>query len=230
MEMLLNKKQMFINHLKANNPLVCPICSGNLLIDNQSSLKCEHNHTFNINKKGYVRLLKKEKKFSSDLYSKQLFLNRKKVIPLYAQMHKIIASFINDNFDKKVNVFEVGSGESTHSFLIQSKLKNCNKYIVSDLSVSAVELSTDYLINGITPVLCDVYALPIKSEEMDCVIDILSPYSASEVKRILKKDGYFIKVFPGKNYLKEIRDIIKLGSYEKEEEVYNNFIKNFKLI
>lgn len=44
----------------------------------------------------------------------------------------------------------------------------------------------------------DLANIPIKSESMDLLINIFTPSNYSEFTRILKKDGYLIKVVPGK--------------------------------
>ena len=91
-------------------------------------------------------------------------------------------------------------------------------------------MSTDYLKDGLLPIICDAYNLPIKDASVDYVVDILSPFNNKEVKRILKKDGFFIKVFPECNYLKELRKLINLKDYDKENEVFDNFAKNFETV
>lgn len=72
--------------------------------------------------------------------------------------------------------------------------------------------------------------MPLIDSSIDIVIDFLSPYNALEIKRILKKDGYIIKVVPGKNYLKELRNSFNLGNYEKIDDVKNNLKKHFNIL
>lgn len=229
----ISKKAIFTEFLRTSDFVVCPICNNDLQVYN-SSLICPNNHTFDINKKGYVRLLKKQRDCSDKIYTNILFNSRRIVINagFYDKMHIVIAEFIEKyllNNNKKV-ILEIGSGESTHSYHIKKLLNVDNNFIVSDLSKEAMELSTDYLFYGINPVLCDAYNLPFKNESADIILDILSPYFHNEIKRVLKNDGYIIKVFPGKNYLKEIRDMINVGEYTKNEEVFNNFSKYFTIL
>lgn len=231
MDIMLKKKEIFKNLFKNTNLIICPICNENLFIDNDS-LKCKNNHTFNINKKGYISLLKKQKKFESDIYTYELFENRRETIlsGLYDCIHEEIANFINKNKNKYINIFEIGSGESTHSYLIKKKIITSNTYVVSDISKEAIELSTDYISKDIIPIVCDAYNLPISNDSIDYIIDILSPYYYKEINRTLKNDGYIIKVFPEKKYLNELRQLVDLEEYKKEEEVYANFCKYFNVV
>ena len=228
---LIKKKEMFKQLLNKNNNFICPICQLELKEYNDS-LMCENKHTFDINKKGFCSLLKKQKNFSSDIYTKELFLNRRYVLEhlLYKDVYNIIAKFINKTSKDTINIFELGSGESTHSYFIKKLININNNYCVSDLSKEAIEMSSDYLKDELLPIICDAYNLPIKNNSVDYVIDILSPFNNKEIKRILKKDGYFIKVFPERNYLKELRKLINLKDYDKEDEVFENFAKNFEIV
>ncbi len=227
----IKKKDLFKDLFKKTQFITCPICGTKLNLDNES-LVCENNHTFNINKKGYVSLLKKQKKFDSTIYTKELFENRRKAIlsGLYSEVHNEIADFVNSSLNNDVNIFEIGSGEATHSDLIKTKIHKSNNYVVSDLASVSIDLATEYLNDGLLPLLCDAYNLPIASNSIDYVIDILSPYYYKEINRVLKKDGYFIKVFPEKEYLKEIRDLVNMNEYTKQDEVFLNFCKYYNVI
>lgn len=229
--MEIKKKEIFKQLVKNNNNFACPICKSEVRVDNDS-LKCKKGHTFNINKKGFCSLLRKQKNFSSDIYTKELFLNRRFVLEqlIYKDVYRFISEFINKKGKETINIFELGSGESTHSYYIKKLLNINNNYCVSDLSKEAIEMSTDYLKDGLLPIICDAYNLPIKDASVDYVVDILSPFNNKEVKRILKKDGFFIKVFPECNYLKELRKLINLKDYDKENEVFDNFAKNFETV
>ena len=231
MSKLISKKEKFKQLIKNDCLFTCPICKKELIL-NDDSLQCENYHTFDINKKGYVHLLKKQKKFKNNIYTKSLFLNRRIVIlnNLYDRLHSYIANFINKSVKNEINIFEVGSGESTHAYMIKNKLKIKNRYIVSDISDTAVELSTDYLNSNIIPIVCDAYNLPLQDNTIDFIIDILSPYYYKEINRILKNDGYFIKIFPNKNYLVELRSLINIKEYSKQDEVFNNFDSKFKIV
>ena len=72
--------------------------------------------------------------------------------------------------------------------------------------------------------------IPILDNSIDIILDILSPLKKKEVKRIIKDSGVFIKVSPGKNYLKELRDVLNMEEYNNENDVFDNLQKRFKKI
>ena len=100
-------------------------------------------------------------------------------------------------------------------------------YYGFDYSKDAVNLASDYIDSNKYYFLADVNNIPLKNNSIDVIIDFLSPYNTNEIKRVLKRDGLFIKISPGINYLKEIRNSLGLNEYEKEIDVYNNLNKNF---
>lgn len=227
-----SKKEQYLHSLKnAIDLIVCPICMSDLNIQD-NSLVCKNKHTFNINKKGYVRLLKKEKKYSDNIYTKQLFLSRRNIINnrYYDDLHMTISKIINNYFSEKhLDILEIGCGEATHSVKIKKNLDFQTNYIATDLSTDAIELATDYD-NILTPILSDLYFLPIHEKSINCIIDILSPFYNKELSRILKKDGIIIKVIPTKDYLKEIRDITNNADYLIENNVLSNFENYYKIL
>ena len=231
MNCVCKKKEIFKQLLSKSTLLICPICHESLNIQGDS-LKCINNHTFNINNKGFTCLLNKSKIFTSDIYNKELFENRRIAIlsGLYEKIHLSISEFINKTFPKGCNILEIGCGEATHSYKIKSMLTIPNTFIATDLSKQAIELSTNYLTNDIIPICCDANNLPILSKSINVVLDILSPYNYNEINRVLANDGFIIKVFPDIDYLKEIREIIHKQEYTKQEEVMNNFCQHFNII
>lgn len=202
MNQMLSKKEKFKQLVESTDFFVCPICKSNLIIKNES-LVCENNHTFNINKKGFACLLKKQKDFSNNIDTKELFINMRKVIlsNLYQAMHQEIVKFISADKKSKLNILDVGSGESTHSYLINQNLNKQINFVVSDLSKQSIELSTDYLSDGLIPIVCDAYNLPLKYNSIDYILDILSPYYHKEINRVLKMMAILLRFFQNVNIL-----------------------------
>ena len=79
----------------------------------------------------------------------------------------------------------------------------------------------------------DLTKLPLKDHSVDIVLNILSPANYQEFHRILEKDGIIIKVVPGNNYLKEIREKIFTGEEGLDysnEKVVKHLEDNLELI
>lgn len=222
------KIDIFINNCKEGH-FLCPMCSANLQLHNKS-LICENKHTFDINKKGYVKLLRKFKPYNEEIYTQELFLARQNIINLgfYNEMHEVIAKIINSTFKSGVNVIEIGSGEGSHSKFIKNKIKT-KSYYLTDLSTNAIQIASDLVCNDFVPIVCDAYNLPF-NKIFDVAIDILSPYSYEQIYKVLKEEGVFIKVIPTQNYLKEIRELNDLKDYANESDVANNYKQHFEII
>lgn len=225
-----------IDYLKNNlnkviDNFICPICSSNITIIN-NSLRCEKNHTFDISNKGYFVFYKTSKVKNSKIYDTDLFVNRRNFINLgfYEELHNIISKIIT--LQKKANlILDLGCGEATHDKIILQKINNINSKIIGvDISKDGIKMASDYVSRSIIPVVLDLNNLPFKAETFDIILDILSPSNEKEMKKVLKKDGIIIKVTPKKKYLYELREKFEIDDYKNEEEIDNNIKKNYNVI
>ena len=92
----LSKKETLMNILNhSTNYFCCPFCNNNLSVKD-NSLICSKNHTFNINKKGYLYLNVISNLHSQDLYNDSLFKARREVINsgIYNKIHSEIIGII----------------------------------------------------------------------------------------------------------------------------------------
>lgn len=224
---MLSKKEYSYKFINNNDIFICPYCHEKLVLNNNAFV-CENNHTFDIGKKGEVFLVKTSSYKQSKIYNKELFMNRRKFIEndFYKPIYNEIANIVNQLDLSAINIFDLGCGEGLHSTNIQKCLKQPSNIIGLDYSKDAILMATDYLDRGNFYLVGDINNIPIKDKSMDIILDFLSPYNSNEVKRIIKESGYFIKVAPCKNYLKEIKN----KEYENEKDVRQNLESNFKII
>ena len=216
--------------LKNDNILICPICGNRFLfIDN--SLKC-NKHNFDISKKGTVNLVYSKHYKDSKVYNYELFKNRRDFIlkGFYDKLYKRISNILSNRFSSECTILDLGCGEGSHSKFILDLLKFNYRYYGFDYAKEAIKLASDYVDNNRFYFLGDVNNVPIKDKSIDIILDILSPFNEKEVKRVIKDDGIFIKVSPGENYLKELRDVLGMKSYNNADEIFNNLQKKFSKI
>ena len=227
-----SKKEIGLDFIKNNYmDFICPYCKEKMHIED-SSLKCINNHTFDVTKKGTINFIISTKIKESKIYNEELFSSRRKFIEkeYYKQVYELIASDINKLNLNNIKILDLGCGEGIHSINILKKIKNNYKYFGFDYSKDAINLASDYNSSNRFYFDGDVNKIPIATNSIDVIIDFLSPYSESEVKRVLKKGGLFIKIAPSSNYLIELRNASGLEKYQKQQEIIENLSKYFKNI
>lgn len=94
----------------------------------------------------------------------------------------------------------------------------------------AIEIASDYNYPNRFYFVGDVNRLPIKSNSIDIVLDILSPFNEKEVKRVLKNNGLFIKVVPNTYYLRELKESINMPLYSNADAIEHNLVTKFNII
>ena len=134
--------------------LICPICKKDLKQENKS-LKCSSNHTFDIAKQGYVNLIPQSK---SEYYTKELFENRQKVFDanfyddLINLLVEIIREYYNKTFIKKsikenedFVILDAGCGEGFYSNALKEKL---NLTFESEVKVYSFDIVKEAILLG----------------------------------------------------------------------------------
>jgi len=81
--------------------------------------------------------------------------------------------------------------------------------------------------------VADLTRIPLQKGSIDVLLNILTSANYEEFQRVLSKDGIIIKVVPGNDYLKEIREIVKPQLFNKEysnDGVVEYFEKHIKIL
>jgi len=187
--------------------LICPICGSDFGFS-ALSLTCVKGHSFDLSAKGSLNLLYPQKK-STGIYSAELWENREAVFesgfftPLINETADII---LNSGFIKPV-VADLGCGEG--SFLRQiHALVETGAAIGIDISKDAVKRAAAKPLSPVMWLVANTAALPLRDNSVDVAIIMLSPSNYANCLRVVKKGGLVIKILPGKDYLKEIREAI----------------------
>ena len=216
---------------KIENIFICPICHSNIRIY-KNSLICEKNHCYDIAKKGYFTLLKKNKLRIDNIYDINLFKNRMEFIKkgFYCELHKLISKIIIEKGNSQV-IVDMGCGDGTHDNMILNLISNSQSFIIGvDISKVGVECATDYVKNNFIPLVADLNYMPLENKSVDVILNILSPSNEKEMNRILKQDGIIIKVTPKKEYLYELRELLHIKEYENELQIEKNIDKNYIIL
>ena len=208
----------------------CPICQENLTLV-ESSLKCEHRHSFDLAKFGYVNLAPQIKQSAN--YDKENFQNRQQI--LEAGFYQAILETISDLLATKLSaktVLDIGCGEGFYSRKLQEANSDKTFYafdITKDSVQIAAKSETNWAVNWFVG---DLARLPIKDASMDILLDIFSPANYGEFQRVLSKDGILIKVIPTENHLKEIRQMVQEQLTKKDysnQDIKEHFQEHFSI-
>lgn len=201
----------------------CPICFGQMQMNNLQSLICSNRHCFDVARQGYTNLLSRAIKTK---YDKRMFEYRRVTCqsgffdPLNAAISDIVIKQLRAN--EQTSILDAGCGEGYHLTKIQERiLRNTRNSLLAvgmDISKEGVSSASAEYSNAIWCV-ADIANCPFADHQFNVILNILSPANYSEFQRLIAEDGMVIKVIPGQDYLKELRDIFYKGS---QKQVYSN--------
>lgn len=208
----------------------CPICQENLTLV-EGSLKCDHRHSFDLAKFGYVNLAPQIKQSTN--YDKENFQNRQQI--LEAGFYQAILEAVSDllaSSETSTTVLDIGCGEGFYSRKLQESHPDKTFYAF-DISKDSVQIAAksepNWVVNWFVG---DLARLPIKNASMDILLDIFSPANYGEFRRVLSRDGILIKVIPTENHLKEIRQMVENQLTKKDysnQDIREHFQEHFSI-
>ncbi len=214
---MLKKIEKAYLYLEKNlESLRCPLCHHSFTIE-PYALRCAKNHTFNLNKKGYVNFL--QTKADTEHYTKKMFEPRRRLIS--AGMYGPVLTEITAHLQKG-NLLDVGTGEG--KFLEQLAYDG-NKFGF-DIAKDGIEMATDLPFASFLS-LADLTNLPFADASISTVLNIFTPSNYKEFKRVLKDEGNLIKIVPDRYYLQELRTAYGFPINYDNSEVIQRFKQEF---
>lgn len=197
----------------------CPVCGCPL--DGDKTLKCENNHCFDVAKQGYVNLLqsqKSSKKRHGDdalmVKARQDFLEKGYYAPLCDEIGKMLIKYSKP----EMTVADLGCGECWYTQRLFSLLGQQG----INAEICGIDISKQALISGakrcpsLHLAVASTAELPLADGSCDAVISIFAPCSESEILRVLKPDGVWIKAFPLERHLMGLKAEIYDKPYENK--------------
>jgi 23S rRNA (guanine745-N1)-methyltransferase len=218
------------------NVFRCPICHSPMKVIDFKSIICSNHHTFDFAKQGYVNMMTRP---SNSHYNKKLFEARQKMImkgDLYALLHEKISEIIKEHSDVAINstiMLDAGCGEGSH---LQKVLDECNNDAITgigvDISKEGIIMAAKKYKNSIW-LVGDLANTPLADQSGHIILNLLSPANYMGFKRVLAPAGIVIKVVPGPNYLKELREAFfmnkNMQTYDNDDTV-SLFKQHFDLV
>lgn len=201
----------------------CPLCKAKLL-KNERALKCEHGHSFDISAEGYVHLLpanKMNSKVPGDskemASSRSAFLDKGYYEPLLKELEKTVLELSEG---EEPAVLDCGCGEGYYTANIAKELKNRfpkAKIAGFDISRPSVKRAAKRT-KEVEFAVASVFDIPASDKSFDILLNVFSPLSIDEYKRVLKPGGYYVYVVPAARHLWQLKAAIYDTPYENKEQ------------
>lgn len=217
----------------------CPVCHGEIKVDDGKSLLCMNAHRFDLAKQGYVNMLTTPSKTK---YDKRMFDGRKMMNeaaffePMLARLSEIIGRSLEPAEDKRIFLLDAGSGEGSHLMTLREMV---SRRIQAGVLGVGIDISKEGVLmaakNDSSNLWCvaDLAKCPFADKSFNVILNILSPSNYSEFDRLLADDGVLIKVIPDSEYLKELRSVFYEQDDRREysnEQTIQLFDRSFELL
>ncbi len=212
--------------------LKCPVCNLELN-KNVNTYSCYNHHSYDIAKKGYTNLLLANQGHASNSGDDKEMVEAR-VRFLQTDHYQILRNELVNQFNKyiqdqeKVNFVDVACGEGYYTSYIHQQLVDkidLNTYGVDISKFAIIEASNkkrrlnqskiEYFIGNMD-------YLPFLDNTFYILLNCFSPMNEKEFTRVLKSNGIYIRVLPGKKHLLGLKEVLY-------DEVYLNEMKDSKL-
>jgi 23S rRNA (guanine745-N1)-methyltransferase len=213
----------------------CPVCHKQLT-KKDNSYCCNQKHTYDIAKEGYVNLLLANQMKSKEpgdskemMVARNTFLNKGYFEPLSDKINSVLGQAIaKTNYE--FNLFDAGCGEGYYTDRIYNSIGKINEISGvwgMDISKEAVKLAAKRN-KKISYCVGSIFHLPILDSSVDYLLNVFAPFKEEEFQRVLKEDGFIIKVTPGAQHLMGLKKALYDNPYLNEEEMPNTM--NFEIV
>jgi len=120
--------------------------------------------------------------------------------------------------DAPLTVLDAGCGEGYYARLLAEKFPQA-QFVGLDISRDAIMAAAREQ-SRVHWLIADLKHLPAADHSADVLLDVLTPADYAEFSRVLKQDGWLIKVIPGANYLCEVRKAV--APWLRSGDTYDN--------
>ena len=195
--------------------LRCPRCQTAFEL-NGVSLICQNRHCYDLSKRGYVNLAPSHDQ-AAEKYDAELFDSRRLVFErgFYQPIAEAIASWLTA---APLTVLDAGCGEGYYARLLAERFPQA-QFLGLDISRDAITAAAREP-GRANWLVADLKHLPVADASADVLLDVLTPADYAEFGRVLKADGWLIKVVPGADYLCEVRKAV--APWLRSGDTYDN--------
>lgn len=221
------------------NQWKCPTCDAELVLE-RSVLKCQHNHTFDVAKEGYVNLLLAHQKRSKEpgdnkamINARRAFLEQGYYQPLADALSKLIATHALSTATSTTStteasatlaLFDAGCGEGYYLQQVKLGLQaHFQRNLVAlqvqaagcDIAKIAIQKAAkQYRDNQFS--VASTFQLPLSDASQDALIQVFAPASTDDVARVLQPGGLWLQVNPASAHLQELKAMVYDSAQQHE--------------
>ncbi len=181
--------------------LRCPVCKSEIQ-KKEKQYVCVNNHSFDIAKQGYTNVYLKSSQHSGDnkqmVESRTSFLNMQYYQPLCDAIIALIQELGCST------MVDAGCGEGYYTNQMKQYIDTIYAF---DLSKDALKYAARQNPN-VHYFLSSIFDLPIADASVDLITNVFAPCADEEFHRILKNEGYLIKVDPNVMHLHEMKEVL----------------------
>lgn len=206
--MLLSKRDRLHGAAERLDALACPVC-GRPMKRVGEDYACAGGHRVNTNRKGCLNVLSTR---TETFYDAELFAARRRVFAsgLYDGVADAIDALLPEGPHR---LLDAGCGDGWYLNALLTRHPDWTGAGV-DISRDAILQATDQPCAALWCV-ADLKRLPFQDGAFTAVLDVLTPAGYEEFRRVLAPGGVLLKVYPGGNYLKELRAARGMPPYEE---------------
>lgn len=184
--------------------LMCPVCREQLTLQGRT-WRCEHNHSFDLAKQGYVNLHVVQHKHSKtpgdtveSVTARRAFLEQGHYLPLKQCIENHLQKL------QKKTLLDIGCGEGYYTNTMQTCVDVC---VGVDIAKTAIQRASKCNTKA-TWVVGTGAILPVLSSSVDICTSLFSPIPTPEILRVLKDDGYLLVATPAPMHLYAMREAL----------------------
>ncbi|WP_397334609.1 putative RNA methyltransferase [Paenibacillus sp. 1011MAR3C5] len=213
---------------------LCPLCSTSMRVEELRQLICRKGHSFDIAKQGYVNFLPRP---AASKYGQSLFRSRSMMSEsgFFESLDRLIACQILAHIgNQPVRLLDMGCGEGSHLTRILDMMQTAGCHgtagVGLDIAKEGVRMAASRQPHLLWCV-ADLARSPLAGRSFDFILNILSPSNYAQCQRLLKDDGFLIKIIPGDGHLQELRTAFRTANRSNSgSKLEERFRDNFKLI
>ena len=180
----------------------CPHCGGALTVM-EGNLRCEKGHSFDLSRQGSVQLL--AGRGNGVTYDKALFMARRRMLqlglftPAAEAVLPVLTSTGNGPW------LDAGCGEGWITSWLAERMPE-RVALGLDLAPEGIRMAAASWGGDRLWTVGDLARLPLQAGSVSAVLNFLTPAHYGEFYRVLGPEGMLIKVVPGAEHLRQLRE------------------------